>query len=120
MCIRWLCCVLLLPWTTAFAGNADVVDVAVRKTGPAVYRFDVTVAHDDAGWDHYANRWDVVTLDGQVLGSRTLYHPHVDEQPFTRRLSGVNIPAEVKRVELRAYDSVHGGGGATIVVDVPN
>ena len=112
-------CVLLLPCMVAVAGKADVVDVKVRKTGDGVYRFDVTVAHDDKGWGHYANRWDVLTPDGKVLGSRTLYHPHVDEQPFTRSLPDVRIPADVKRVEVRAYDSAHGGGGVTMTVDVP-
>ena len=119
MGIRVLWGVLLLPWSVAMAGKADVVDVEIRKTSDGSYRFAVTVAHDDEGWDHYANRWDVVTLDGKVLGTRTLYHPHVDEQPFTRVLSGVSIPPDVKRVEVRAYDSVHGGGGAVMTVDVP-
>ena len=43
----------------AFAGEADVVKVAVERQGES-YRFAVTVAHDDEGWQHYANGWDVV------------------------------------------------------------
>jgi hypothetical protein len=53
------------------------------------------------------------------LGTRVLYHPHVDEQPFTRSLGGVRIPAEVTSVILRAHDSVHGAGGREVVVELP-
>ena len=83
------------------------------------YRFDVTVQHGDEGWKHYANRWEVLAPDGTVLGTRTLYHPHVDEQPFTRSLSGVEIPRGVTTVTVRAHDLVHGTGGAEMVVDIP-
>jgi len=60
-----------------------------------------------------------VAPDGTVLGTRTLYHPHVDEQPFTRSLSGVKIPGSIKEVTVRSYDSVHGYGGKTLIVAVP-
>jgi hypothetical protein len=102
-----------------FCGEADVIGVAVKQTGSGIYRFDVTVRHADAGWDHYADQWEVLAPDGTVLGSRTLYHPHVDEQPFTRSLSGVSIPATISRVTVRARDSVHGYGGKTFTVDLP-
>ena len=32
------------------------------------------------------------------------------EQPFTRSLGGVAIPAELGRVTIRAHDSLHGWG----------
>ena len=75
------------------AGEADVVNVTVVKTAPDVYGFNVTVRHDDTGWEHYADKWEVLDLDRNVLATRILYHPHVDEQPFTRSLSAVKIPA---------------------------
>lgn len=103
---------------SAQAGQADVLNVAVVQQGDS-YRFDVTVAHQDTGWDHYADAWEVVGPDGKVLGVRTLFHPHVDEQPFTRSLTGVKIPAGVDRVTVRAHDKVHGWGGAEVTVDVP-
>ncbi len=103
----------------AVAGEADVVAVEVIETAERVYTFHVTVAHADTGWDHYADRWDVVALDGTVLGSRVLFHPHVDEQPFRRSLSGVEIPHGIDQVELRAHDSEHGLGGAVMSVALP-
>jgi hypothetical protein len=54
-----------------------------------------------------------------VLGTRNLAHPHVDEQPFTRSATGVVIPEDVRSVTVRANDSVHGYGGAEILVELP-
>ena len=107
-----------LPW--AMAGEADVVDVTVSEQSDGVFRFDVTVAHADTGWEHYADRWEVVAPDGTILGTRTLLHPHENEQPFTRSLSGVAIPPDIATVTVRAHDNVHGLGGAEMTVRLPN
>ena len=103
----------------AVAGEADVVGVKINKQGGGSYSFDVSVRHGDTGWKHYANKWDVVAPDGTVLGTRELLHPHENEQPFTRSLSGVKIPDGIQKVTLRAHDSVHGYGGAEVTVEVP-
>lgn len=105
--------------TAAKAGEADVVAVEAARAGAGTYRFDVTVSHGDEGWDHYADAWDVVAPDGTVLGTRTLLHPHENEQPFTRSLGGVAIPDGVAEVTLRAKDSVHDYGGAEMTVRLP-
>ena len=102
-----------------YAGEADVVDVSVKQSGKNKYYFRVSVSHADEGWDHYADKWDVVAPDGKVLGTRVLYHPHVEEQPFTRSLSGVNIPDTIDTVTIRAHDSVHQYGGKTLTIEVP-
>ncbi|MBW9267973.1 MAG: hypothetical protein K1565_20855 [Candidatus Thiodiazotropha sp. (ex. Lucinisca nassula)] len=101
------------------AGEADVVDVTVKSRGADSYDFSVTVMHQDTGWDHYANRWEVLDEKGVILGTRTLHHPHVNEQPFTRRLSGIHIPSGIKSVVIRSHDSVHKYGGATVTVQLP-
>ena len=107
-----------LPVTSALAGEVQVTAVKVTSAGGEAYRFDVTLAHADEGWDHYANQWDVLTLDGEVLGVRELLHPHVEEQPFTRS-QVVKIPADVTQVRVRGRDSVHGHGSQEVVVDIP-
>ena len=110
---------MLLISTAVYAGEADVIEVDVKQTGGDTYFFKVTVRHADEGWDHYADKWDVVAPDGTVLGTRTLYHPHVDEQPFTRSLSDVKISESITEVTVRAHDSVHKYGGETVKVAVP-
>ena len=99
------------------AGEADVLEGRATALGDGRYRIDATVRHADAGWEHYADRWDVLAPDGRVLGRRELLHPHDDEQPFTRSLT-LAIPADVTRVTLRASDSVHGAGGATLELEL--
>ena len=113
-----LACLFIIS-TAAYAGEADVIDVNVRRAADGTYDFAVTVRHSDEGWKHYANKWDVTDPDGTVLGTRILAHPHVDEQPFTRSLSGVKIPDNIDEVTVRAHDLVHEYGGKTVMVTVP-
>lgn len=97
------------------AGCADVVSVEIRGGGP--YTFAVTVASPDEGWDKYADEWKIVAEDGSIVGVRELTHPHVEEQPFTRSLSGVAVdPGSV--VEVSARDSIEGYCGESISVTV--
>jgi hypothetical protein len=103
----------------AWAGSADVVRVEVRMQAPGVYDFDVTVKSDDTGWEHYADAFEVMSLDGRVLGQRVLLHPHEDEQPFTRDLHGLHIPAGIDRVIVRAHHKAKGYDGAILVVTLP-
>ena len=102
----------------AQAGQADVVAVEAVSEGSGSWRFHVTVAHGDTGWEHYADKWDVVAPDGTVLGTRVLLHPHETEQPFTRSLGGVKVPAGTGAVVLRAHDSEHGYGGQEMTVEL--
>jgi hypothetical protein len=110
---------VLLGARIASAGPADVVDVQVTREAGGTYHFDVTVRHADEGWEHYADRWEIVGPDGRILATRPLRHPHVDEQPFTRDLSGVKIPDGITRVTVRAHDSRHGFGGKELSVQLP-
>ena len=52
------------------AGSVSITAVNVECSSSCT--FSVTLEHLDEGWDHYANQWDVVTLDGQLLKSRVL------------------------------------------------
>ncbi|WP_164744893.1 hypothetical protein [Ponticoccus sp. LZ-14] len=102
---------IILAMTTtggmAMADFAKVEDVMASQ-GASGWRFDVTISHPDTGWDHYADGWEVVDAAGNRLGFRELLHPHVNEQPFTRSLSGVAIPAGTGQVFIRARCLVDG------------
>ena len=93
---------------STYANEVEVVNVKASQEKDKTWDFDVTLKHADAGWDHYANEWQVINADNKILGTRTLYHPHVNEQPFTRSLSGVKIPQGTKSVRVIAKDTVHG------------
>ena len=102
----------LIAGLSSLAVTADEVQVedATAHCEALNCRFDVTLRHADTGWDHYANAWRVLDAHGNELGKRTLYHPHVNEQPFTRSLSGINIAPGTRTVWIEAFDSVHGAG----------
>ena len=101
-----------------FAAEPKIENVNVRKTGDT-WRFDVTISHPDTGWDHYADGWRVLDMGGKVLGMRELAHPHVNEQPFTRSLSGVRIPAGTKKVQVQARDLPGGWNASGKVIKLP-
>lgn len=105
--------VALLP-LPALAGEADVIDASAERVG-GQWRIEATLRHADTGWDHYANGFEIVAPDGTVLGTRVLHHPHVEEQPFTRA-HVLTIPDGIGEITVRALDSVHGGGGASVTV----
>lgn len=109
----------LLAPVAAAADDAKVLDVKVIAEAGGTYRFDVTVAHADQGWKHYADKFEVLAPDGAVLGTRVLLHPHEDEQPFTRDLGGVKVPPGVAEVTVRAWDNVHKAGKRTVTVALP-
>ena len=102
----------------AFANEADVVSAQARMVGENSWQISATIRHADEGWEHFANRFEVVTPNGDVVGIRELAHPHVNEQPFTRSLSSVIIPKDIPYVIIRARDSVHGYGGAEFKLEL--
>jgi hypothetical protein len=113
------------PQPTRTAANADVEHVRAVQSADGSWTFYVTVRHPDIGWDDYADGWDVVTPTGEVLKpdpdsqfTRTLLHPHQDEQPFTRSQGGIVIPEGVSQVQVRAHDLVDGFGGQVVQVDL--
>jgi hypothetical protein len=110
---------LLLLWLSIFssrimAGEADIVAVTVQPDGSRSWSFQVTLKHADSGWKHYADRWEILSPTGEILATRVLAHPHINEQPFTRGLSGIVIPDRLESITFRAHDKVHGYGGKQI------
>jgi len=100
--------VLLITSITAQANEVEIVDVKAHQGSDKTWKFAVTLNHADTGWDHYANEWQVIAPDNKILATRTLYHPHVNEQPFTRNTSNVKIPDNMETVRIIAKDTVHG------------
>lgn len=107
---------LLLP-TMAVADDATIETAEARATGNT-WSFSVTLLHEDTGWDDYADGWRVMSEDGKELGLRVLYHPHVDEQPFTRSLGGVTIPDGTETVYIEARTNTDGWGSARFPVSL--
>jgi hypothetical protein len=110
---------IILTAAGAVAGEASVLDATVIANPKGTYAISATIFHKDEGWSHYADKFDVMTTDGKVLATRVLYHPHVNEQPFTRSIANVQVPVGVTEIIVRAGDSEHGDGERTFKLKLP-
>ncbi len=115
MRFAWLIAVIAAP---VFADEPVIERVTATKGGDG-WRFNVTLSHPDTGWKHYADGWAVEDEQGKQLGLRVLGHPHVEEQPFTRSLGGVNIPSGVGTVYVRSRCIVDGWSQTRYQVTLP-
>ena len=105
---------------TASPLRASPVEVvaATATPGPKGWTITVTLRHADSGWDHYASGWEVLAPDGTRLGYRELSHPHVEEQPFTRSLSGIVIGGGVDYVLIRPRCTLDGWAASPTRLDL--
>ena len=93
---------------SVLANDVQAKVLQVKITGkPGNYNFTVTVSSPDTGCDRYADWWEVVTPEGELLYRRVLLHSHVDEQPFTRGGGKVAIESE-QEVIVRVHMSPDG------------
>jgi hypothetical protein len=99
---------ILVLSSPVLANEVTIVDAKLTRGHSGNWHASVTLKHNDAGWEHYADEWRVVDVEGHVLGTRVLYHPHVNEQPFTRSLGNIRIPDGTDKVYVEAHDKVHG------------
>jgi hypothetical protein len=109
----------LLPCAVAEQKFPDVVDVRVQARANNSFDFDVTVSSPYDSAQRYADAFRVVDRSGKVLGERKLWHDHAGEQPFTRDLYGVVVPAGQRAVVVEARDQKYGYGGKRVEVTLP-
>ena len=92
-----------------FTEQADITKVEISGSANN-YTFNVTISSPDTGCNQYADFWEVVSEDGDLLYRRILLHSHVNEQPFTRSGGPVDIPAN-QVVWVRGHMNTSGYGG---------
>jgi hypothetical protein len=92
--------------------HADVISVETSGS-EGNYQFYVQVRSPDTGCEQYADWWEVLSQDGELLYRRILLHSHVAEQPFTR-LGGPVAIARDEIVIVRAHMNTGGYGGAAL------
>jgi hypothetical protein len=98
---------LILGAGAAWADYAEINNVRATKEG-SLWSFDVTITHGDTGWEHFSDAWRILDKDGNQIAIRELIHPHVDEQPLTRSLSGIELPEGTTEVGVQVRDTVTG------------
>jgi hypothetical protein len=92
--------------TPGKARHADVVKVSASGT-PGAYTFEVTISSPDTGCELYADWWEVLSAQGELIYRRILSHSHAAEQPFARAGGPLAIGAD-EIVWVRAH--LHPGG----------
>lgn len=97
----------------------DVIDAVAEQSPDGTWRFDVTISSPYDSPERYADAWRVLGPDGTELGVRVLTHDHANEQPFTRSLSGVEVPDGVETLVIEGRDLANGWGGQTFELDLP-
>jgi hypothetical protein len=107
------------PQAKAEQRYPNVVAVKVRSAGADTFSFDVTITSPYDTPQRYADAFRIIGRDGVAFGERVLLHDHADEQPFTRDITGVRIPPEVRAVIVQGRDQKYGYGGRTIEVALP-
>ncbi len=110
---------------TENTGTIETTEDLVQVTNVTVsgadnqYTFSVTIASPDLGCNQYADWWEVIDLDGNLLYRRILAHSHVNEQPFTRSGGPVSI-SETAEVYIRAHMNTTGYGNKVFRGSVAN
>ena len=92
--------------------KANVMSATTSGTS-GNYTFEVTVSSPDQGCDEYANWWEVISQEGELIYRKTFDRPHVDEQPFTTEGGPVQIPND-QIVIVRAHMKEAGYGGQAV------
>lgn len=91
--------------------KASIVSVAASGNEKN-YTFSVGISSPETGCDQYADWWEIITIEGELIYRRVLAHSHVDEQPFVRSGGPVTISA-TQQVYIRAH--MNSSGYGTIV-----
>ena len=109
------------PATTTPIGAADcpeVLAVEFRQSEPGVFTVSTTVRSVDIEGVSFADAWEVRDLEGNVLGTRILAHPHANEQPFTRSQT-IELPEGTTVVYVEGRDQGNGWSGQRFEFALP-
>jgi len=98
--------------------GANIVSVSVSGSEDN-YTFSVGIKSPDTGCRQYADWWEVISKEGELIYRRILAHSHVGEQPFVRSGGKVKIKKQ-QTVFVRAHMNNSGYEGEVFKGSVEN
>jgi hypothetical protein len=102
---------LLILWPCVSAADPAVISHASVQEHNSLYNFNVTVMHQDEGWDHYVDKWVIKSPSGEILATRKMHLPHDRSVgSFTRAYSGAELPKDIGYVLIQAHVTKSGWG----------
>ncbi len=78
---------------------------------PGAYILNVTIRSPDTGCDQYADWWEVISAQGDLVYRRVPLHSHLNEQPFTRSGGPIRVGPGTE-LTVRGHMSTGGYGPA--------
>lgn len=102
---------------------AKIADVQVKRDSAdqsGIYHFEVTIEHEDKGWDDYLEAWEVFGPDGRILASRPFFKPQPEKSKSVTALTGVIVPEDIETVTIRARTYPVGLEGEPFEVKIPH
>lgn len=109
---------LLIALTTSIVAHADDVDVLMVKgmESNGVWKFDITVHHDDSSEDHHVDSVAIFTPDETLLGVSKIPMPSIGADHVTTQLSGVTVPDGVEYILIKGHCSSYGWTDDGIII----
>ncbi|WP_235295657.1 hypothetical protein [Portibacter marinus] len=83
------------------------------------YTFTVELSSPDIGCDQYADWWEIINKDGDLIYRRNLGHSHVNEQPFSRSGGPVDV-SENDFLYIRGHMNTTGYGAKVMSGTIKN
>lgn len=112
-----------LGWVApAPAGPAHAAGFHLERHRYGTWSAILEVDHEDQGWSHFADRWEVLDQAGRRILSGSLDGPKrrdVEEDgPVRRRLDAFGLPAGTTRLTCRIHCKQSGWLGKALAVDL--
>ena len=92
----------------AQAGTVEILAVEFHKTGMDTWSVRVTLKHDDMGWEHYADNWQIVNENGKILKVKEVIEDdYLKRVPLKRELLNRALKEIIEDLKVTKVENYH-------------